>query len=188
MKRSLGVVCVMLMSLSMTAEGGNLVVTSSLQGEDVHADPEKVVSELYRLVSFEAGTMPDLDKVKALFIEEAVIVLRLGPKTMRTFDRQSFVDYFIYDIKRANLLDTGFKETILNSQMQVIKDIAHCYCLYAVIVPGRNDDKPVNRGVDSFHLINRDGRWQIASIINEGFRMTEPVPEFLNKKDVAIQR
>lgn len=144
-------------------------------------DPQGVVEELYRLVTFQAGEMPDWEQVKALFIEEAVIVLRLGPATMRTFNRQSFVDYFIYDIKRANLLESGFTERILNCQIRIIKDIAHCYVLYEVIVPGRFNDKPVNRGIDSFHLIKRNGQWLIASIINEGFRMTEPIPEFINK-------
>jgi hypothetical protein len=152
------------------------------RGEEVFRSPDLVVAELYKLVTFDAGTMPDWEKVKDLFVDEAVIVLRLGPTTLRTFNRQSFVDYFIYDIERANLRETGFAENILNTQMTVIKDIAHCFVLYEVIVPGRYDDKPVNRGIDSFQLIKKDDLWKIASIINEGFRMSESVPAFIQKK------
>jgi hypothetical protein len=148
----------------------------------VHLTPESVVKELYNLVSFEAGTEPDWEKVRDLFIEEAVIVLRLGPTTKRTFTRQSFIDYFIYDIERANLKKSGFKETIIRSQFRIIKDIAHSYVLYEVSVPGLNDNKPVNRGIDSFHLVKKNGLWYIASIMNEGFRMDEPLPEFFDKK------
>ena len=161
---------------------GTSGVTQDIKEEQAYQTPESVVIELYDLVTFKSGEMPDWDKVKNLFIEEAVIVLRLGPRTSRTFNRQSFVDYFIYDIERANLLESGFIEKILKNQMQVIKDIAHCFTAYEVIVPGRNNDKPVNRGIDSFHLIKKDGRWWIASVINEGFRMSEPLPAFLGIK------
>jgi hypothetical protein len=144
--------------------------------------PQNVVTELYKLVTFESGKMPDWEEVKSLFIEEAVIVLRLGPATMRTFNRQSFVDYFIYDIKRSNLLESGFTENIIKTQMEVIKDIAHCFVLYEVSVPGRFDNKPVNRGIDSIHLIKKNDHWLIASIINEGFRMSDPLPDMFVKK------
>jgi len=165
----------MLIHVNVLGSAGGLAV------EDVRQTPIGIVKELYRLVSFEAGRSPDWEQVRGLFIEEAVIVLRLGPRTTRIFDRQGFIDYFVKDIERANLKESGFSETLLQTQIQIIKDIAHCYSLYEVSVPGRNDGKPVNRGVDSFHLIKRSDRWFIASIINEGFRMDEPIPAFLKK-------
>jgi len=182
MNNSLKWILVLTMLFLLPPNSDSSVWIQASDGMDVYESPENVVEELYRLVSFEAGRMPDWEKVKRLFIEEAVIVLRLGPDTMRTFDRQSFIDYFILDIERAKLEESGFVEAILNTQIQVIKDIAHCYVLYEVIVPGRNNDQPVNRGIDSFHLIRRNSQWLIASIINEGFRMDEPLPEFIMKK------
>ena len=182
MKISLKAVFILMLPLLLMMHVKIFGLTQGSVNEGVHHTPENVVAELYKLVSFEAGKLPDWEQVKRLFIEEAVIVLRLGPTTMRTFGRQSFIDYFIMDIERAKLIESGFTETILQSHMQIIKEIAHCYALYEVIVPGRNDDKPVNRGIDSFHLIKRNGRWLIASIINEGFRMDEPIPEFMVKR------
>lgn len=177
-----GLIFIFILSFFVMIDVNIFAITQSSANEEVHQTPENVVAELYKLVTFEAGSMPDWEKVKGLFIEEAVIVYRLGPNTSRIFNRQSFIDYFIKDIERANLKESGFTETILQNHMQIIKDIAHCYTLYEVSIPGRNDNKPVNRGIDSFHLIKKNGRWLIASIINEGFRMNEPIPAFLNKK------
>ena len=42
--------------------------------EDGFLTPDSVVTDLYGLVSFESGELPDWEKVKSLFIEEAVIV------------------------------------------------------------------------------------------------------------------
>src|SRR5210317_522874 len=92
--------------------------------QDPFSSPEELTRELYALVTFESGQMPDWERVRDLFTEEAVITLRLGPQTTRTFDRQTFIDYFIYDIERANLLESGFAETILKMHVQTVKDIA----------------------------------------------------------------
>lgn len=150
--------------------------------KEAHRAPENVIAELYELIPFETVNLQDWDKVKGLFIEETLIVLRLGPKTLRTFDRQSFIDYFIKDIERTYLKESGFTEKVLKSQMRIIEDIAHCCTLYEVSIPGRNDNRPVNRRIDSSHLIRINGRWLIASVINQGFRINEPIPAFLNKE------
>ena len=168
-----------LLILSLSVPMGNAFV-QEYGLEEPFSTPEELTRELYRLVTFEPGQMPDWDKVRDLFDEDAVILLRLGPTTRRTFDRQSFIDYFIYDIARSNLLETGFKESILKMDMQAVKDIAFGWAAYEVVVPGRNENKPVNRGIDCFHLVRKDGRWRIASIVNEGFRMSEPLPDFVD--------
>lgn len=168
-----------LLILGLSVPIGNALVHENGLEEPFSA-PEALAQELYRLVTFKAGQMPDWDKVRDLFDEDAVILLRLGPKVLRTFDRQSFIDYFIYDIARAKLLETGFRESILKMDMQAVKDIAFGWAVYEVVVPGRNENKPVNRGIDCFHLVRKDGRWRIASIVNEGFRMSEPLPDFVD--------
>jgi hypothetical protein len=147
--------------------------------EDPFLSPEELAKELYTLVTFETGQMPDWERVRDLFAEGAIITLRLGPQTTRTFDRQAFIDYFIYDIERANLLESGFTETVLKMHVQTVKDMAFGWAAYEVVVPGRNDNRPVNRGIDCFHFIKKEGRWRIASVVNEGFRMNEPLPDFV---------
>ena len=46
------------------------------QDEKQSKTASEVVTEIYNLVSFKAGETPDWDKVKSLFIDEAVIVFK----------------------------------------------------------------------------------------------------------------
>lgn len=173
--------CAMMLALPLVSGIGRFAGAPASLAEDILHTPERVVNEFFDSISFEAGTTPDWERMKALFIEEAVIVYRLGPNTMRTFRRQGFVDYLVMDIQRANLPSSGLRKTIVKKNTRIIKDIAQVYVLHEVVIPGINDDRPVNRGVDSFHLIRQDGRWWIASLMNEGFSMDEAIPGFLNE-------
>ena len=181
MKKTSARIIIIILTLMGVADIYTFADASAPQVDSIHKAPENVVIEFFSLISFEAGKSPDWERMKALFIDEAVIVHRLGPNTLRTFNRQSFIDYLTMDFERANLKSSGFTEKILKTHTQIIKDIAQCYTLYEVVIPGINDDKPVNRGINSFHLIKQDGQWMIASFINEGFAMNEAIPEFLNQ-------
>lgn len=139
----------------------------------------EAVAELYRLVTFEAGTAPDWDRVRALFIDEAIIVLRTGRNRTSQFTVEGFVEDFIGFIKRANASETGFMEKILRMRPTVIGDMAHVLVLYEASVPGSG--RFPQRGIDSFQLVRRDGRWWIVSITNEIPRPGVPVPEVLRK-------
>ncbi len=182
MKTSFALTFIVALAIFMRSEVNTCASALDATTGALHQTPDSVVDEFFRLITFEAGGMPNWDKVRTLFIEEAVVVHRLGPQTLRTFNRQGFIDYLIFDIEQADLTTSGFTETIIQKHAQIIKDIAHSYVLYEVHIPGLNDNNPVNRGVDSFHLIRRKGRWMIASLINEGFSMNETIPAFLTKQ------
>ena len=52
---------------------------SYLNGQEVSApSAEHAVRELYDLVTFPAGTTPDWDRGRALFLPEGVVILRTG--------------------------------------------------------------------------------------------------------------
>ncbi len=144
----------------------------------VGATPEALVRHLYDLVTFPAGEGPDLEAVRATFIPEAVIVLR----TSRAASTVMSVDDFIADwerfIRDANVLETGFTEEITGLVPTVFGDIAHVLVLYEASIPGRLAPQ---EGVDSFHLIRRDGRWWIAGVLNEIPTPDRPVPEVLRE-------
>ncbi len=144
-----------------------------------HQSAEAVVNELYDLVTFKAGTTPDWDKVRALFIDQAVIVLRTAREETTVFSVDGFVQDFVDFIGRANVEKTGFTERIVRTRMMVMGDIAHALVLYEAHIPGTRM-RP-QQGVDSFHLIRRDGRWWIASIINELPGEGRPAPEELRE-------
>lgn len=139
---------------------------------------EDLVRHLYDLVTFPAGEAPDLDAVRATFIPEAVIVLR----TSRTASTVMSVDDFIADWERfldeARVVETGFIEEVTALVPTVFGDIAHVLVLYEASIPGRVEPR---EGVDSFHLVNRDGRWRIAGILNEIPTPERPVPRVLRE-------
>ncbi len=56
----------------------------------------EVVEELYRLVTFDAGTTPDWDRVRSLFADEAIVVLRTGRDQMTIFSLDGFLNDFAH--------------------------------------------------------------------------------------------
>ncbi len=135
---------------------------------------QSVVDELYRLVTFDPGKTPDWDQVRALFINEAVIVLRTGRTETKVFSVEGFIGDFVSFIELRNVEETGFIERIVRSKSLVFGDIAHILVLYEAEIPGSGREP--QQGVDSFQLIRQDGRWRIASIVNEIPTAHCPVP------------
>jgi hypothetical protein len=150
-----------------------------LEAQDGPYDtPEGLIRHVYDLVTFPAGTLPDWDSLRATFIPDAVIVLR----TSRTASTVMSVDDFIADwlrfVDEYDVEQSGFTEEILHLVPLEFGDIAHVLVLYAASIPG---GRPPMQGVDSFHLIRKDGRWWIAGILNEIPTPERPVPEVLRR-------
>jgi hypothetical protein len=137
--------------------------------------PEGLIEEIYRLVSFPAGTTPDWDAVRDLFIPEALVVLRTSRDGSTVFSVDGFVEDFVTFIEQSDVESTGFTERILDMQTFEWGDIAHVLVLFDSDIPG--DGREPRAGVDSFQLIKRDGRWWIASITNERPATDRPLPE-----------
>ena len=137
--------------------------------------PEGLIEEIYELVTFPAGTTPDWDEVRDLFIPEAVVVLRTSREGSTVFSVDGFVQDFVTFIEQAEVETTGFTERILDMQTFEWGDIAHVLVLFDSDIPG--DGREPRAGVDSFQLIKRDGRWWIASISNERPSADRPLPE-----------
>ena len=140
---------------------------------------ENVVRALYRLVTFDAGKNVDWEQVKALFIPEAVIVLRASRTSMNVLNRNTFVDDFVRFIRDAKLEDQAFEETIVAIKTQETGDVARSTVHYAARIPSR--DRPAQHGIDIFLLMRADGRWRIVSIVNEIVRPGVEVPEEIRK-------
>ena len=159
-----------------------LLLPSSAAGQDPavasHNNPaEATVQELYDLVTFPAGTTPDWDRARGLFIPEGVVVLRSSRTETTIFSVEGWVQDFVGFIERANVTATGFTERIVRTHAVEFGDIAQVWVLYEAEVPGTG--RPPQQGVDSFSLVRRDGVWLIASILNEIPTPARPVPEVL---------
>jgi hypothetical protein len=141
-----------------------------------------VVSGLYSLVSASGGTMPDWDKVRALFIKEAVIVLRTSRTALTAFDLdgfiKDFVDFYERPFKRGETTvvpkDSGFTEKVVRMKVWEFGDMAHVLVLYEAMITGF--PMAPQQGIDSWLLVRRDGRWLIAGATNELVTAARPVP------------
>ncbi len=92
----------------------NILIAQTPSVENTSQTVEDVVREVYTLVSFEAGERPDWEKVKSLFIDDAVIVLRSSRTEHSIFSREGFVEDFNNFIDNSGVDKTGFLEKIID--------------------------------------------------------------------------
>ncbi len=154
------------------------------QGTAAPAGPPAgdVVAGLYGLVSSTAGRLPDWDRVRALFLKEAVIVLRTSRTALTAFSLdgfiKDFVDFYERPFKRgeASVIprEIGFTEKVVRMKAWEYGDMAHVLVLYEAQITGFA--MPPQRGIDSWLLVRRDGRWFIAAATNEIVTAARPVP------------
>ncbi|MBK7410685.1 MAG: hypothetical protein IPJ40_23105 [Saprospirales bacterium] len=139
-----------------------------------------LVTQLYDMVSFEAGTTPDWNEVRKMFLDEAVITLRTSRDSLSVFSVDGFIDDFIRFEGQVRAKNLGFKETILAMRPVVVGDMAQVLVLYQTVIPGL--ERQPQKGIDSFHLIRKNGRWWITSIVNELVTEDNPIPEELSEQ------
>jgi hypothetical protein len=138
---------------------------------------EAVVRRLYDLVTFPAGETPDWDQVRALFVDEAVVVLRTGRDEMSVFTLDGFIADFVNFIETANVRETGFTERVLALKATTFGDMAHVLVRFDSHIPGSG--RPPGEGLDSFELVRRDGHWLVVAIVNERPTAERPLPDAL---------
>jgi hypothetical protein len=157
-----------------------LVFFSSLgyaQHEKLYYNPEKLIEQLYKQVTFEAKSLPNWDQVRRLFHPNATIVLRTSKEHSTVFDLEGFIKDFDDFAKKEKVQQNGFEEKILNKKETTFGDISHFLVLYEAHFP--NMDYPPQQGVDSFHLIKTETGWKIMSIVNEIVTPERPAPKDL---------
>jgi len=161
-------------------------------GQETSSPPARPVGEvvagLYDLVSSTPGQLPDWDKVRALFLKEAVIVLRTSRTALTAFTLdgfvKDFVDFYERPFKRGEASvvpkDSGFTEKVVRMKTWEFGDMAHALVLYEARITGFA--MPPQQGVDSWLLVRRDGRWLIAAATNEIVTEARPVPAELRDR------
>ena len=82
---------------------------------------ETVVHELYDMVTFPAGTTPDWDEFRSLFLPEAVVVLRSTREATSVFTLEGFVQDWLRFIEGANVESTGFTERIIRTHCNRVR-------------------------------------------------------------------
>ncbi len=145
--------------------------------------PGQAIAEIYDLVgSAGGGKTPDWDTVRARFIKEAVVVLRTSRTVTTVFSLdgfiQDFVDFYEKPFRRGDLTlypkQAGFTEKVVKLKAWEFWDMAHVLVLYEAHIT--NDPTPPQRGIDSWLLNRRDGRWVIVAVTNDLVTKDHPVP------------
>lgn len=144
-------------------------------GEATEPSAEATVRELYDIISAEAGRVPDWAPVRALFIPEALIILRSSRDAMSVLTMDGFIEDFDEFYGTPQVTEKGFKETILELKSTEFGDMAQVWVLYEARIP----DGGGNQGVDNFSLIRLNGAWRVAAITNEVPFPGRPVPDGL---------
>lgn len=164
-------------ALLMITIGAGSVLAQDTRQDSHLKDPESLVRHLYDQVTFPAGETPDWDHVRTLFIKESTVVMRAGRDRTNVLSLDGWVLDFVNFINDAEIKKTGFEEKIVKMDSMVFGDIAHVLVLYTSFIPGVS--KAPREGVDSFHLIRKEGRWWIVSILNEIPTAERQKPEVL---------
>jgi hypothetical protein len=79
--------------------------------------------------------------------------------------------------EKARVSERGFTEKIVRMDTTIFRDIANIYVLYEAAIT--DSPRPPTVGVDVINLIQKDGRWWIASIVNDLPTPENPVPKQL---------
>ena len=138
-------------------------------------DPEKMVASVYDAVSSQVGSTPDWLLVKSYFDPDAVIVLRATREESKKLDVDGFIQDFVDFYNRIENEKRGFVETVVSLKCLEYGNIAQCYVVYEASILG--SDRPPQRGLDSWHLMKRDGRWWVVSVVNDSEPGAGPIPE-----------
>jgi hypothetical protein len=166
-----GILLLVIFSLSVAYGGPDGEV-------DIFMNPESLVRGLYAAVTFDAGNIPDWDYVRRFFYPEAVIAVRMTRTSMAVLDVEEFVKWFDDDVKKYKMNERGFEESIEKLKLTVFGDMAHCFVVYKARFK-TPENLPGQLGLDSWGLMNKDGRWWIVSVTNDVVTPQRSLPEEL---------
>jgi len=121
---------------------------------------DDVIRQMYEIVCFEPGERPDWSRQDAIFAPGARLV-RVNDDGVLEFDVASYSDNF------EQMIDSGvlpsFWETEIWRETRQFGEVAHVLSAYET--RHTRNGAPVNRGVNSIQLFERDGRWWISAMI-----------------------
>jgi hypothetical protein len=160
----------------LTAFRSDIFAQSSKES-GIFQNPDSLVTALYRAVTFEPGTTPDWVYVRSMFHRDAVVVLRVTRDSTAIMSVDGFIQDFVDFIARAKADRSGFQERVLKMRPLVFGNVAEVLVLYEASLPG--SPRGPQKGVDSFHLAKKNGRWWIVSIVNDVVTKDRPVPKEL---------
>lgn len=96
--------------------------------EPVKAELDRLISEFFDAVSFEAGALPAYERVRSLFIESGLLIKNVGA-TPEISTVQGFIEPREAMVRKGEL--TRFREEELSEATQVFGNVAQRFSAYA---------------------------------------------------------
>ena len=128
----------------------------------------------YESLSFPEGKSPDWARFRNLFASAASPCVRIAGDSVLQMDREVFISFFSGRIQRGTL--KSFAEKEIGRTGQYYGSIAQVFSTYEKRMNLVDDGKPI-RGINSFQLYSKDGRWWIASVTWQDESPGVPIPQ-----------
>ncbi len=126
----------------------------------VKAELDRLTTEFFRAVSFEAGETPPYDNIYALFIEAGLLVKNTASVPEISTTRQ-FIEPRQAIVRSGEL--TRFNEVELSETTQIFGNVAHRFSAYAK--SGTMKGVPFNaRGMISTQFVLTPAGWKMSAM------------------------
>lgn len=117
------------------------------------------IAKLFEALSFEKGSPPNIQKIRALFMEGGLLI-NYNEENPRTFRVEEFIDDFTNLYKQGVM--TALEDREVYHKTKVYDRIAHRYSFYEARV--HPEEKPFATGINSIQLIKIGENWKISSM------------------------
>ena len=133
--------------------------------------PDSIVREMLDIISAGPGEQRDTAAFRNLFLPSAKFMVNTHSPE-KPFQEVS-LDQFV-KLLRGTQYEKGFEERELSRKVDEFNGIAQVFQVYEAHGP----DGYHERGINSFQLIQFEGRWWITSCLWTGESEDNPVPNF----------
>jgi len=134
---------------------------------------DSLFKTFYESLSFPEGKTPDWVRFRNLFASATSPCVRIAGDSVMQMDREGFITFFSGRIQRGTL--KSFAEKEIGRTGESYGSIAQVFSTYEKRMNLADDGKPV-RGINSFQLYLKDGRWWISSITWQDESSSVPIP------------
>ena len=141
------------------------------------ATPEAIVTAAYESIMRAPGEDYDWDRFRSLFLPGATLLPSTEQTggTPQTLSPQDFVDWIDRAAPAGAPGDRGFAEEEVHAVVHRYGDVATVFSTYAKRFA--DSDEVLGRGINSFQLVWRDGRWWVVSLAWDEEVGAGPIPE-----------
>jgi hypothetical protein len=142
----------------------------------IHADARSIdnlLKTFYESLSFPEGGQPDWVRFRSLFAAATSPCVRIAGDSVMQMDRESFIAFFGGRIQKGTL--KSFTEKEIGRKGEYYGSLAQVFSTYEKRMNLADDGKPI-RGINSFQLYLRNGRWWIAAVTWQDESAATPIP------------